>query len=104
MKNFKSLFKPKRIKTFLLMTFFPFVQGGYRTSECSFFLLSDASYFAYVTCTSAIIHLICPPKFCITFFFSFLLGITAVPRETENNAYAKFPGANKVHGRCASCA
>ena len=30
---------------------------------------SDASYFAYVTCTSAIIHLICPPKFCITFFF-----------------------------------
>ena len=40
MENFKSLFKPKRIKTFLLMTFFPFVQGGYRTSECSFFLLS----------------------------------------------------------------
>ena len=39
MENFKSLFKPKRIKTFLLMTFFPFVQGGYRTSECSFFLL-----------------------------------------------------------------
>ena len=39
MENFKSLFKPKRIKTFLLMTFFPFVQGGYCTSECSFFLL-----------------------------------------------------------------
>ena len=29
--------------------------------------------------------------------FSFLLGITAVPRESENNAYAKFWGANKVH-------
>ena len=28
--------------------------------------------------------------------FSFLLGITAVPREIENNAYAKFWGANKV--------
>ena len=43
-------------------------------------------------------HLICPPKFCLTFVFSFLLGITAVPREIENNAYAKFGGwgANKV--------
>ena len=30
-------------------------------------------------------------------------GITAVPREIENNAYTKFWGANKVHyGRCAS--
>ena len=40
--------------------------------------------------------------------FSFLLGITAVPRGIENNAYAKFGGgegggANKVHyGICAS--
>ena len=34
--------------------------------------------------------------------FSFLLGITAVLREIENNAYIKFCGANKVHfGRCA---
>ena len=34
--------------------------------------------------------------------FSFLLGNTSVPREIENNAYAKFWGANKVHhGRCA---
>ena len=45
-------------------------------------------------------HLICPPKFFLTFVFSFLLGITAVPREIENNAYAKFGGvgggANKV--------
>ena len=29
--------------------------------------------------------------------FSFLLGITAVPREIENNPYAKFWVANKVH-------
>ena len=36
-------------------------------------------------------------------WFSFLLGITAVPREIENNAYAKFWGASKVHfGRCVS--
>ena len=42
-----------------------------------------------------------PPKFCITFVF--LLGITAVPREIENNAYAKFLGANKVrYGKCGS--
>ena len=35
--------------------------------------------------------------------FSFLLDITAVPREIENNAYAKFGRPNKVHyGRCAS--
>ena len=40
---------------------------------------------------------------CITFVFHFSLGITAVPREIENNAYAKFWGASKVHfGRCAS--
>ena len=35
--------------------------------------------------------------------FSFLLGITAVPKEIENNAYAKFWGTIKVHYvRCAS--
>ena len=34
---------------------------------------------------------------------SFLLGITAVQREIQNNAYAKFWGANKVHyGKCES--
>ena len=33
----------------------------------------------------------------------FLLGITAVQREIENNAYAKFWAANKVHyGKCES--
>ena len=37
--------------------------------------------------------------------FSFLTGISAVPRETENNASAKYWGANKVrihYGKCAS--
>ena len=44
-----------------------------------------------------------PPKILHNLCFSFLLGITAVPREIENYAYAKFWGANKVHyGRCAS--
>ena len=32
-------------------------------------------------------------KYC----FKFLLRLTIVPREIENNAYAKFLGVNKVH-------
>ena len=53
-------------------------------------------------------HSLCAPKILHNLFFSLLLGITAVPRETENNAYAKFEGgvgggANKAHyGKCAS--
>ena len=36
--------------------------------------------------------------------FPFLLGVRAVPREIENNAYAKLGGlGNKVHyGKCGS--
>ena len=36
------------------------------------------------------------PKILRNLCFSFLLGVRAVPREIENNAYAKFLGANKV--------
>ena len=44
-----------------------------------------------------------PPKVLHNLCFSFLLGITAIQREIENNAYAKCSGLNKVHyGRCAS--
>ena len=35
-----------------------------------------------------------PPKILHNLCFSFLLGITAVPREIENNAYATFGGAS----------
>ena len=47
-------------------------------------------------------HLVYPPKFCITVFFQFFLGITVVPREIEDNGYAKLEGwggegVNKVH-------
>ena len=38
-----------------------------------------------------------PPLNLHNLCFSFLLGITAVLREIENNAYAKFWGANRVH-------
>ena len=34
-------------------------------------------------------HLVYPPKFCITVFFQFLLGITIVRREIEDSGYAK---------------
>ena len=40
-----------------------------------------------------IIHPICPEKKILhNLCFSFVLAITAVPRETENSAYAKFGG------------
>ena len=43
------------------------------------------------------------PKILHNLCFSVLLGVSAVPREIKNNAYAKFWGANKVYyGRCAN--
>ena len=43
------------------------------------------------------------PKILHNLCFSILLGITVVPREIENQAYAKFWGVNKVrYGICAS--
>ena len=36
------------------------------------------------------LHLICPPPPPFQILFSLLLGITDVPGEIENNAYAKF--------------
>ena len=44
-----------------------------------------------------------PPKILHNLCFSFLLGITAVPRKIQSNAYAKFWGGNKVYyGKSAS--
>ena len=60
----------------------------------------------YVTCTSHIMTLFVPlppPPILHNLCFSFPLGITGVPREIENNAYAIFRGVNKVHyGRSVS--
>ena len=79
------------------------------TYICFFFLKVlklgsvQTSNFSYATSTFPIIHLICPPKILHKLCFSFLLGITAVPREIENNAYAKFWGANNVrYGKCGN--
>ena len=56
----------------------------------------------YATSTFTIMHLLAPPptpppQSFYNLCFSFLLGIIVVPREIENNAYAKSWGANKVH-------
>ena len=45
-------------------------------------------------------HLICHPKFCITLVFLFLLCITAIPREIENNSYAIFSFFGGGGGGC----
>ena len=47
----------------------------------------------YATCTSPTMHLIFPPNILHSLCFPFLLCITAIPREIENNTYAKFWGA-----------
>ena len=61
---------------------------------------SSIRLWSFATSTFPIMQLICfppPPQ------PPFLLGITAVQREIENNAYAKFWAANKVHyGKCES--
>ena len=72
------------------------------------FILRNSQLESDATCTFSIMHLIPPPppiQFLHNLRFSFLLGITAVSREIENNAYAKIwgGGANKVHyGKCGS--
>ena len=41
----------------------------------------------FAICTFSSVHLICPPKILHNFFLKFLLGITLVPRKTENSAH-----------------
>ena len=46
-------------------------------------------------------HLVFPLRILHNQCFQILQGITVVPREIENNAYAKFWGVNKVnYGLC----
>ena len=64
---------------------------------------SHARFLLFATCTSPIMHLICPPKFCITFVFHFSGVLQPSQEKLKNNAYAKFLGANKVHyGKCGN--
>ena len=47
-------------------------------------------------------HLVNPPRFCKAIVFNFsCMGVRVVPREIEDNGYAKFWGVNKVrYGLC----
>ena len=59
----------------------------------------------YATCTSPIMHLICPPKFCISIIFNFSWDGCNIQEKwkTTWKVMQNFGGANKVHyGRCAS--
>ena len=59
----------------------------------------------FTTFTLTIMHLIYPPpplppppqKKLHDPCFQFLLGITFIPREIQDNSYAKYWGVNKVH-------
>ena len=67
---------------------------GSQKENCMFTYLT--SFFKknviYTTSKFPIMHLICPEKKLRNRYFSFLLDMTAVPREIENSAYAKFWG------------
>ena len=78
---------------------------GFHCFSVGFFFCSTSGY-GYVTSTFPTIrspschsapYLPHPPQIFHNLCFLFLLVITAVPREIENNASAKFLGANKVH-------
>ena len=57
----------------------------------------------YATSTFPIMHLLCPPKFCISIVFNFSWDGCNTQGEMKNKDYAKFWGANKVHYRkCGS--
>ena len=45
-------------------------------------------------------HPVYPPKFCLTFVshFSWLLGLTVIPREIKDNRYATFWGGGGKQG------
>ena len=60
---------------------------------------------SYVICTSPILHLICPAKFCTSIVFNFPWDScnTQGKWNEKKKGYAKFWEANKVlYGRCAS--
>ena len=70
-----------------------------------YFGWGDTENQQYATSTSPIMHLICPPQFCINVFFNFSWHGCNIQdlNEKQPETYAKFWGANKVHyGRCAS--
>ena len=65
-------------------------------------LITGLIHHWYISYNAPYLPLPPPAKFCITFVFSFPLGIPAVQKEIENSAYANVfsfggGGANKMH-------
>ena len=57
----------------------------------------------YSTCTSPIMHLICPPKFCISIVFNFSWDGCNTQEIWKTKVMQNLGGANKVHyGECGS--
>ena len=59
-----------------------------KREEVDPFPFSPASFFyfefPFASCTSPMIHLVCPPKFCISFLSSISLGTTVIPSSYAN--------------------
>ena len=57
----------------------------------------------YATSTFPIMHLICPPKFCITLVFHFSWVLQLSQEKLKTVLMQEFGGAKKVHyGKCGS--
>ena len=70
------------------------VQGAIAFGFVSYWLKNWRESFKPITKRSnrnlPVIFSVCPSKILHKYFFYILLGLTTVPRETGNNAYAKF--------------
>ena len=62
-----------------------------------YFFIHTARNILHRPCTfkNTTILFVSPPKLCTEMCFHFLQGLTMVPRENKNNAYAKFWRTNK---------
>ena len=57
----------------------------------------------FATCISPIIHLVCPPEFCINFDFHFSWVLKPSQQKLKTMVMQNFEGANMAHFvRCAS--
>ena len=75
----------------------------HRSTEVDNDVRSSGTSKAFTIFTWTIMHLVYPPKLCITIVFDFSWDDCNNPGEFGNNGYAKFWRGNKVHyGLCES--
>ena len=55
----------------------------------------------YATCTSPIMHLICPPEFCTTFVFHFSWVLQPSQEKLKTMLMQNFFWGGQINGRCA---